>query len=483
MKMLIDSQWVNASNGATRKIFNPGSGEEVGQVPEASEADVQFAVACAQSGKDAMRRLPAYTRAQILNCAADKMDENKEELARLLASENGKPITQIRDEWNAAIRIFRGFAEESKRIFGRVLPAEAVPGQEQHLAITIRQPVGVVVAIVPFNYPVELYAHKAAAALAAGNAVIVKPPEDCPLSILKIAEILESSGLPRAAHQVITGAGESVGEALISSPGVQLITFTGSVPVGKHISMIAAQHLKKVHLELGGNDAIIVCADADLEKAADAVVLGRLARGNGQICCAVKRVFVADSVANTFNSLLVEKTNALVMGDQMNENTDVGPLITEAAAIKVEQAVNEAVRDGASVLTGGKREAAFMQPTVLINVSPSSRIFCDETFGPVAPIVTFKEISDAVRMVNDSPYGLQAAVFTQDISKAFDIAYRLQVGGVIINWSSAVRLENLPFGGIKLSGHGREGLHDTLEQMTEQKIIFIHQAISSYWQE
>jgi len=483
MKMLIDSDWVDASDGKVREVHNPGSGEKIDTAPEASLDDVAHAVQAAQKGRIAMRQLPAVERAQILFAIAQALEAQKPQLAELLAQENGKPITQIREELNAAIRIFQGFAEEAKRIFGKVVPMDAIPGQKQDLALTIRQPLGVVAAIVPFNYPVELYAHKAGAALAAGNAVITKPPEECPLTLLKIAQLMENAGLPRAAHQVITGAGETVGAALVKAAGVQMVTFTGSVNTGIQISRLAAETLKKVHLELGGNDAVIVCDDADLERAAEAVVLGRLARGNGQICCAVKRVFVDQKVVDRFSDLLIAKTKSLKVGDQMQEDTDVGPLITEEAAKRVEKLVDMAVASGAKIGVGGKRDRAFMQPTVLLDVPLNSDVFRQETFGPVVPVVPFDTIESAIRMTNDSPYGLQAAVFTKDISRAFDIAHRLEVGGVIVNWSSAVRMETLPFGGVKFSGHGRESIYDTILEMTEQKVIYISEALTSYWKD
>jgi len=483
MKMLIDSQWVEASDGKWMEVRNPGTGEIIDSVPLATLEDAEKALEAAQRGKVAMRKCPAHERSAILSRIADAMEANKEALSTLLAQENGKPIRQTREEIAASIRIFQGFAEEAKRILGRTVPMDAVPGQERHFAVTIRQPLGVVAAIVPFNYPVELYAHKAAPALAAGNAVITKPPSNCPLTLLKLAELMEEVGLPQAAHQVITGPGALIGDFLARSPGIQMITVTGSTPVGIRISELAAQHLKKVHLELGGNDATIICADADLDKAAEAVILGRLARGNGQICCAVKRILVESTVYDQFADMLTEKAKALKLGDQMEEDTDVGPLTSEAAAKQVEALIKDAVKAGATLRVGGGRNVAFVEPTVLTDVPLDAELFCEETFGPVAPLVAFETIDEAIRIANDSPYGLQAAVFTKDISRAFDIAYRLEAGGVIINWSSALRVESLPFGGIKMTGHGREGLHDTIDEMTEQKVIFIHDALSVFAQE
>ena len=480
MKMLINSHWVEASDGTWREVRNPGTSEVIDQVPIATLEDAQKAVDAAQQGKLAMGSLPAHQRAEALFRIADAMEANQASLSELLAQENGKPILQTREELLASIRIFRGYAEQAKRIFGRTVPMDAVPGQERNLAITIRQPVGVVVAIVPFNYPVELWAHKAAAALAAGNALITKPPSDCPLTLLKIASLMQEAGLPRAAYQVITGPGERIGEFLASSPGVQMVTVTGSTQVGIKISQLAAKNLKKTCLELGGNDATIVCADADLEKAAEAIVLGRLARGNGQICCAVKRIFVAHELYDRFAEILTAKAKKLKVGDQLSEDTDVGPLISEQAARKVEALIQDAIDAGAMLMVGGQRRQAFIEPTVLTHVPTDVELFKQETFGPVAPLVAFNDLNKAIEMANDTPYGLQAAVFTQDISRAFDIAYRLEVGGVIINWSSALRVESLPFGGIKMSGIGREGLLDTINEMTEQKIILIHGALSVF---
>ncbi|MCJ7511547.1 MAG: aldehyde dehydrogenase family protein [Anaerolineales bacterium] len=476
MKMLIDSQWVEASDGACMDIRNPGTGEVLDRVPRATLQDAERAIAAAQRGRQSMRKLTALARYEILIRIANAIEARQPELGKLLAQENGKPIPQTRAEVGVTASIFRGFAEEAKRVFGRVMPVDAVRGNERHFAITIRQPLGVVAAIIPFNYPVELWGHKAAAALAAGNAVISKPPSACPLTLLKIAELMEEAGLPAAAHQMITGPGALIGDLLARSPGVQLVTVTGSTAVGVRISQLAAENLKKVHMELGGNDALIILADADLEKAAEGVVLGRLARGNGQICCAVKRIFVEASVYDVFADLLTAKAKTLKVGDQLEEDTDVGPLINEEAAKEVEAVVNSAIQAGAKLRAGGHRRGAFMEPTVLTDVPVDVELFKEETFGPVAPLVRFTSVDEAVRMANESPYGLQAAVFTRDINKAFDIAYRLEAGGVIVNWSSALRIETLPFGGIKLSGHGREGVHDTLNEMTDQKTIVVHNA-------
>ncbi|GAA1000893.1 aldehyde dehydrogenase family protein [Acrocarpospora macrocephala] len=456
-------------------VLNPGTGEHLGEVPDLDAREVAAVVEAAQEGQRAMAALPAHRRAELLLTIADLIEAEKDDLAELLAAENGKPIPQTRGEVEAAIRIFRGYAGEATRLFGRQIPLDAVPGLEKHLAVTTREPLGVVAALVPFNYPVELYAHKAAAALAAGNAVIVQPPAKCPLALIRVADLIATVGLPEHAHQLVTG-GVAVSQSLATLPGIAAISLTGSTAAGRAIATLAAGTLKKVFLELGGNDALIVCDDADPEEAAKAVVLGRLARGNGQICCAVKRVYAQDGVHDAFLASLLAQTAKLVVGDQLQESTDVGPLITEDAAERVSAAVDRLIVDGANLAAGGSRRGAFVDPVVLTDVPAESPAFAEEIFGPVAPVARFTDPMDAVRLANQSPYGLHAAVFTRDISRAFTLARHLDVGGVVINGSTALRAENLPFGGTKDTGGYREGLHETVLDFTRQKSIIVMEA-------
>ncbi|MEV6923345.1 aldehyde dehydrogenase family protein [Dactylosporangium sp. NPDC051485] len=456
-------------------VRNPGTGETLGEVPEHDAGQVAAIVAAAGEAQRAMAALPAHEREALLRRVADLIEAEREDLARLLAAENGKPVQQTRGEVEAAVRIFRGYAGEATRLFGRQIPLDAVPGLERHLAVTMREPLGVVAALVPFNYPVELYAHKAAAALAAGNAVVVQPPARCPLAVLRVAELVERAGAPSRAHQVVVG-GAAVSQQLAEHPGIAAVSLTGSTAAGREIARRAATTLKKVYLELGGNDALIVCADADPEAAARAVVLGRLARGNGQICCAVKRVYVQRPLHDAFVDALLAQTAKLTVGDQLLESTDVGPLIAEAAAERVADAVRTLVGDGARLVAGGTRNGAFVDPAVLVDVPAASPAFAEEIFGPVAPVARFDEPQEAVRMANESPYGLQAAVFTRDISRALGIAKALDVGGVVVNGSTALRAENLPFGGTKDTGGYREGIHDTALDFTKQKTIVVMDA-------
>ena len=471
--MLIDGMWVDASDGAVDDIRNPATGEAIDTVPSGGAPDVERAVAAAQVGKARIGALPSHERCRILLRVADSLESEQDALSRLLARENGKTHRETAGEINAAIRIWRGYAEEAKRIFGKVTPLDSVPGLERSMAITMRRPLGVVAAIVPFNYPAELWSHKAAGALAAGNAVITKPPEECPLTLLRIALFMEEAGLPRAAHQVVTGRGETVGAALVRAEGVQLVTMTGSTAAGRQILRDAADTMKKVHLELGGNDATIVCADADVQTVASDLIKGRFTSGNGQICCAVKRVIVHESIYNDLVDALVTKARTLKLGDPLAEDTDVGPLITEDAAKRVEEQVGRAISEGARLLCGGKRKGNFFEPTVLTEVRPGTAVYNEEIFGPVLPLIPFSEFDEALDLANDGPYGLQAAIYTQDLGRVMRAFQRLEVGTVIVNHSTAIRVENLPFGGTKLSGNTREGLHETLLDMTEQRTLLM----------
>jgi lactaldehyde dehydrogenase len=457
---------------ATLQVTNPGTGDVLGAVPEAITADVDAVVAQAVIGQRRMAATPAWQRQALLERLADLMERDLEDLARLDAQENGKPIAQTRGEVEAAVRIFRGYAHEATRILGRQFPMDAVPGLENHFAVTVREPLGVVAALIPFNYPVELYSHKAAAALAAGNAVVTKPPTRCPLTLFKIHEYYAEAGFPEFAHQVIVGNRQVVA-AIADHPDIAAVTLTGGTAAGRNVAERCARRFAKVFLELGGNDPLIVCGDADLDAAVDGIVYGRLARGNGQICCAVKRVYAHASIHDELVARLAEAAKNLTVGDQLEEATDVGPLIAEPDAVAVEEAINELVGEGATLLAGGRREGAFVWPAVLAGVPPASPTLAEEIFGPVAPVVRFEDLADAVRQANDSPYGLQAAIFTKDVNRALKAAKLLKAGSVMINGTTALRAENLPFGGPGDTGGYREGLHDTVLDFTRQKTIVV----------
>jgi acyl-CoA reductase-like NAD-dependent aldehyde dehydrogenase len=473
MQMLVDDRWVGSADERTDDVRDKADGQRLDSVPRATKADVQRAVEAAQVGKRHMAAMPAHERHAVLARTADAIETSQERLAILLTRENGKTLREIRQELAAAVRIFRGYAEEAKRLHGRVTPLDSIPGHERSMALTMRKPRGVVAAIVPFNYPVELWSHKAAGALAAGNAVITKPPEQCPLTLLEIARMLQEAGLPRAAHQVVTGPGAEAGAALVRAAGVDMVAMTGSTAAGRQVLQDAAATMKKVHLELGGNDTTIVCADADPQQVADALVAGRFTSGNGQICCAVKRVLVDQTLLEPVLQATLARTRGLRMGNPLHATTDVGPLISELAAVKVQAQVARAVEAGAQVRIGGNRDGSFYAPTVLTGLQPDSPVFDEEIFGPVLPLMPFDDFEQALEMANRGPFGLQAAVFTCDVLRIMRAYQVLNVGTVVVNRSTAIRLENLPFGGVKQSGNGREGFHDTLLEMTEQRTLLL----------
>src|SRR3982751_3304962 len=389
--MLINGQKVDAASGSSFAVRNPATGAVIDTVPQAGPEDVHAAIEVAKRGKAAMAALPAHARCEILKKASQAIESRAEELSKLLTSENGKPINQCRFEIGVTARLFSDFAEEAKRIRGHYLPMDNVPGLEHMVAYTIRQPIGIVVGIIPFNYPAELFAHKIPGAVAAGASVIVKLPEQCPLTVLTIGELMLEAGLPPEGMQMLTGFPKDLGDELLTSPDVSLISFTGSVGAAKFIAGKASDTLKRTAFELGGTDAMIVMDDADLGAAADAVIGGRLTSGAGQICCAVKRVLVDEKVYQPFLDLLQERCKGIQMGDPTCEHVDIGPLISPDAAAKVERQVQESIDMGARCIAGGKRVGrSFYEPTIMVDVTAEMPVMKDEVFGPGAPVCSFK---------------------------------------------------------------------------------------------
>jgi acyl-CoA reductase-like NAD-dependent aldehyde dehydrogenase len=479
MKMLINGERVDAKSGRVFPVRNPATAEVIDTVPAAGLEDVHEAIEIAKRGEPIMAAVPAHRRSGILRKAADLIASQHEELSQLLSRENGKTIRQCRFEMTTTQRLFVDFGEEAKRIGGHYLPMDAVPGLEHMVVYTIRQPIGIVVGIVPFNYPAELFAHKIPGALAAGNSVIVKPPSKCPLTVLRLGEIILEAGLPPEGMQMITGSPRDMGDELFTNPAIGMISLTGSAASAREIARKAAGTLKRTAFELGGTDPMIVLEDANLKAAAEAVVQGRLTNGAGQICCAVKRVLVQASVYDEFLTLLVERCRLIKMGDPLLEETDLGPLISPEDAAKVHAAVLKAIEMGAKCLIGGERVgSSFYKPTVLVNVTPDMCVMKDEVFGPVAPVCPFKDLEEAVKIANDSPFGLQSSVFSESIRNALNVAHKLKAGGVVINGTGAFRPGNVPFGGYKQSGVGRESIVETVRDMTEEKAIIINQVLT-----
>jgi acyl-CoA reductase-like NAD-dependent aldehyde dehydrogenase len=478
MNMLLAGKSVAAVSGRTYEVRNPATGETLAHVPQAGPEDVRIALDLARAGRRIMGALPAHQRSDILRRTADLIDRDSASLTALLVSENGKTVRQCRAEISTTRRLFADFGEEAKRIRGSYLPMDNVPGLEHMLAYTLRQPVGIVVGIIPFNYPAELFAHKIPGAIAAGASVVVKLPEQCPLTVLRIGALMFEAGLPPEGMQMLTGFPGELGDELITSPDVSLISFTGSVGAAKRIAGKAAGTLKRLAFELGGTDAMIVLKDADLAAAADAVIGGRLTSGAGQICCAVKRVLVDQQVFHPFLELLQQRCKKIRMGDPTCEETDLGPLISPQAAARADEQVQQSIGMGATCLAGGKRAGdSFYEPTILVDVTADMPVMKDEVFGPVAPVWAFDSVDAAVAMANDSAYGLQASVFSESIHDALRVAHQLDVGGVVINASGAFRPGNVPFGGNKQSGIGRESIVDTVLEMTTEQTSVINAAI------
>jgi acyl-CoA reductase-like NAD-dependent aldehyde dehydrogenase len=476
MKMLIDGKFVDASEGTVIDVFNPYTGALIDQVPGAGKGDVDRAVQAARAGSGVMAAMPAHARAALLEGLAEKIDRNREELAVLLVKENGKTITHTRYEINTTVNLYRGFAEEAKRMFGHTIPMDTLPGAgcEDMFAFTVRHPVGVVVGIAPFNYPVELFAHKLGPAIAAGNSFIGKLPSECPLTLLKLGEYMQEVGFPAQSVQLLTGRGADMGEYLISREGVDYVSFTGSVSSGIGIAGICSRRLARYNLELGGSDPLVVWRDADLDLSVDRIAAGRFMSGAGQICCAVKRVIVHRDVHDKLVKKLIERSRTIIHGDPMDERTELGPMIHKQAAAKVKDQVDRSIEGGAvCVLGNGIVEGNIFLPTILTDVTPYMPVMKEEVFGPVIPIYAVHTLEEAIAVANGTGFGLQSAIMTENITDAMRFALAVEAGGVVINSCGAFRPGNVPFGGFKKSGVGRESLMTSIEEMTEEKTVVI----------
>lgn len=465
--MLIDGEWVEGQ-GDLRDVTNPYDGSVIGAVPLATPAEIDRAIAAADRAFSLTAQMPAHERSEILLRTSALVARDREEIARTIAMEAGKALKFARIEADRGVQTFRFAAAEAKRLHGETVPMDAVPGAERRMGFWYRVPRGPVAAISPFNFPLNLLAHKVAPALAAGNSLVVKPPSPTPLTALHLGRLLLEAGVPRGAVNIVTGEGGVVGDALVSDPRIQVVSFTGSPPVGRGI--LARAGLKRVILELGNNSAVIVAADADLDKAFPGLLMGTFSN-SGQVCISVQRIYVHQSRWDEFIARFVEGTESLVVGDPLDDTTDVGPMIDEHEALRAEAWIDEAKAAGARVLTGGGRMGAVLQPTVVVDATPDMKIVCREVFAPVVTVTPFTDMDEAFRLVNDSAYGLQAGVYTESIDTAFRAVRGLQVGGVIVNDSSNYRVDHMPYGGVKHSGLGREGLRFAVEEMTELKMV------------
>nr|WP_306896977.1 aldehyde dehydrogenase family protein [Salibacterium salarium] len=464
--LLINGEWVT-ENREKASVFNPYNGEVVGEQVMATESDTERALKAAVEAKQETKSIPAHTRADILHKAAFLLKERKEEFANLLSSELGKTLKNTRGEVERSLETLQLSADEAKRLMGETLPGDVSSRGEKAHASTYKVPVGVVAAITPFNAPLNLMVHKIGPAFAGGNVVILKPAPQTPLIAHAFVELLLEAGYPKHALQVVYG-GVEVGQKIVEDSRTNLISFTGGIKGGSDISKRAG--MKKVLLELGGNAGTIVHKDADIERASTLCAQTGFSN-SGQSCISVQRIYVHASVLESFKDKVKTKVEALKIGDPVDPDTDVGTLVDENAAARVKSWIEEAVEKGADILTGGGLNKASLEPTVLFNPPKEAKVVCEEVFGPVISIIPYEYLDEALAEVNDSDTGLQAGIFSNNLSVIQKASRVLDVGGVVVNGTSNFRLDHWPYGGVKNSGIGREGPRYAVEEMTEMKMI------------
>lgn len=467
-KLFINGKWVDG--GEEIEVRSKYSGEVIGVLPSARGEDVDAALAAAEAAAQVMAAMPAHKRSTILARTADLINERREDLARTIAAEAGKALKYARLEVDRAVNTFVVAAEEAKRIHGETVPLDAASSGEGYFGFYVRRPMGVVAAISPFNFPLNLVAHKVAPALAAGNTVVLKPATSTPLTAVELCRILADAGLPAGAVNLVVGSGSTVGEQLVSDPRVAKVTFTGSPPVGKRITEIAG--IKKVTLELGNNSPVVLGPDADLDYVAKRCAIGAY-YNSGQVCISVQRIYSQKAAYELFLEKFVKASDAMVVGDPLDERVDVGPMIDIAEAERVDGWVSEAQAGGANVVTGGKREGGVYWPTVLTSVQPEMKVVAEEIFGPVASVIQCADFEEALQQADATEYGLQVGVFTRDINRAFEAVRKLNFGGVIINDTPVFRADHMPYGGNRKSGVGREGVRFAMEDMTNIQMVAI----------
>jgi len=465
---LIDGQWLAADDGSRIDVHNPATGESVGHVPRMGETETQRAIAAAERAFALWKQQTAEARARLLHRWFELMMENQEDLALIMTSEQGKPLAESRGEIAYAASYVQWFAEEARRIYGSTVPA---PWADKRIIVT-KEPVGVCAAITPWNFPAAMITRKVAPALAAGCTIIVKPAQQTPLSALAMAELAQRAGIPEGVFSVITGSSRAIGGVLTASMAVRKLTFTGSTEVGRVLAEQCAPTLKKMSLELGGNAPFIVFDDADLDAAVEGAMASKY-RNTGQTCVCANRLLVQDGVYDAFMARLKVAVQALKVGNGLEAGVGQGPLIDQAAVDKVEELVADAVKNGAEVVLGGKRHAlggTFYEPTILANATDRMRIAREEVFGPVAPVFRFKTEEEAIRMANDTEYGLAAYFYARDVGRVWRVGEALEYGMVGIN-SGIISTAVAPFGGVKQSGMGREGGAAGIEEYLSTKYL------------
>ena len=469
MKMYMGGEWVD--RGEKMSVINPYDDSVIDTVPKADVEDMDSAIASAVRGAAVMAKVSGYQRFLMLRKAADLLEERMEDFARTITMEEGKVIAESRTEVSRAIQTISLSGEEAKRLYGETIPLDGAPTWTGQLGFTIRVPCGVVAAISPFNFPLNLVCHKVGPALAAGNSVIIKPASDTPLSALKLTEVLLEAGVPAEAVQCVTGSGSQVGDPLVADPRVRKVTFTGSRDVGEHICRTAG--LKKVTMELGSNSPLIVMPDADIEKVVGATIASGYSNA-GQVCISAQRIITSEKVYSDYLDALKVGVEAINTGDPLDEGVRMGPMVRKEDAVRVGQWISEAIAGGARTLVGGEYSGAMHAPTVVADVRPEMRVSCDELFGPAVAVTPFSDFDQAIEMSNSSNYGLSAGIFTQDIDWAMRFAKEVHSGNLHINSGPAWRADLMPYGGLKESGMGKEGPKYAVEEMTELKMVVLH---------
>ena len=472
MELLIGGRWSAAKSGHAEEVTSPFDGSLVGSVPVAGLADVDAALTAAVAGAKVWRNTPGHERMRILLQAATLADARAEAIAQTISAEAGKSITEARAEASRSGEMIRLAAFEGTQLYGDSLPLDANRGTGfDKIGFTLRQPVGVVAAITPFNYPALLVMHKLAPALAAGNAVVLKPARATPLTALAMAACFVDAGLPEGVLSVLTGAGGELGDALVSDPRVNKISFTGSTGVGTRITQLAG--VKKLSLELGASCPVVVLPDADLEFAAAAVAIGGYVNA-GQVCISVQRVITHPAIAGDFLDALVPRVEKIRTGDPKSAETGMGTLITVAEAERVERSIQAAVGAGARLITGGERDGAAVSPAVVADVDPASPFSQDELFGPAVAVSVADDWQSAIAQANGTAYGLGAGIFTSDVSGAVRAIREIDAGVIHINWTPLWRADLMPYGGLKGSGIGKEGPRSAVAEMTDVKTVILH---------
>ena len=466
--ILIAGRW--AETGETTSIRNPYNGEILAEVSLATDKEIEEAIHAAVAAFAVSRRLPSHARASALTAVATAITSRTEEFARCLCSEAGKPIADARREVGRAINTFAIAGEEAKRIPGEVVPLDISPGTDRHFGISRRFPIGPILGITPFNFPLNLVAHKVAPAIAVGNPIVLKPAPQTPLTALLLGEVLSHLGLPDGMFSILPCA-NALAERMVADDRFAMVSFTGSAAVGWKLKSKAGK--KRVVLELGGNAGVIVEPDADLDRAAERCAVGGYGY-SGQTCISVQRIYVHESIYQPFLERLLKHVRSLKAGDPLDEATTIGPLIDENAAKRVELWIQEAVAGGATLQLGGKRRGSLVDATVLTDVKSEMKVSREEAFGPLVNITPYRKFEEAIAALNDSPYGLQAGVFTRDIQKAFQAYENVDAGAVLINEIPTFRADQMPYGGVKNSGLGREGVRYAIEEMTERKLLVLN---------